>query len=346
MSDNESVVDRLVARWDELREGGQDISPRELCAAESHLGSPQLLLAVESRIEQLKSMDWLDDVAWADSVDRDAVDGPSSADRTPRPALPVTLGGRYELTSLIAEGGFGHVWRAFDRSLERWVAVKVTRIDCRAEARRVARLKHPGIVSVHDVGKENDLCYIVFDLVEGQTLTERIRENRLTWQESATIVAEVAEYVHYAHQKGFIHRDIKPANILLDENGKPVLADFGIAVTQCELERERVTSVGTLAYMSPEQLTPGAALDVRTDIYSLGVVLYELLTGSVPFTDRTMNGLRNKILAGRPEPPRDVDPLLPPAIERICLRCLSVAAQDRYSSADALAGELKKLLNE
>ena len=337
MSEQETIIDELVARWDELRADGQDVSPEELCAAELCAGSPQLLHEVKSRIEQLKAMDWMDEVPSRHN-------SLPSPDPMRAPPVPSTLGGRYELTSVIAEGGFGKVWRAFDRSLERWVAVKVTQIDCQAEARRVARLKHHGIVSVHDVGKEDGLCYIVFDLVAGQTLADRIKENRPTWQESAAIVAEVAEYVQYAHGKGFIHRDIKPANILLDELGKPILADFGIAVTQCELERERVTSVGTLAYMSPEQLRQGATIDARTDVYSLGVVLYELLAGSVPFADPIVIGLRNKILAGGPDSPRVLNPLVPPALERICLRCLSVAAADRYSSANELSVELKRML--
>src|SRR3984893_15949395 len=108
------------------------------------------------------------------------------------------------------------------------------------------------------------------------------------WEAAARIVAEGARHLRYAHEKGFVHRDIKPSNILLDEKGRPVLADFGIAVTECELRHEAMTSVGTLAYMSPEQLTVGGEIDARTDIYSLGVVLYELLTGQLPFTDPTV----------------------------------------------------------
>jgi len=223
--------------------------------------------------------------------------------------------------------------------LQRSVAVKVTTVNCYTEARRVARLKHHGIISVHDVGNQDGLCFIVFDLVEGTDLAQRIKQGPIPWREAVRIVAEVAEYLHYAHEKGFIHRDIKPANILLDEKGRPVLADFGIAVTECELRHEAVTSVGTLAYMSPEQLTLDSPIDARTDIYSLGVVLYELLTGQLPFNDPTVGGLRLHILTQHPKPIRAV----PPGLERLCLKCLSKRVEDRPPTAHDLANALREL---
>jgi serine/threonine protein kinase len=145
---------------------------------------------------------------------------------------------------------------------------------------------------------------IVFDLVEGSSLAEKIKQGAMSWQSSARIVAEVAENLQFAHNKGFIHRDIKPANILLDERGSPVLADFGIAITECELRHETLTSVGTLAYMAPEQLQVGRLVDARTDVYAPGVVLYELLTGRLPFVTPTLSGLRAEILASEPPSPR------------------------------------------
>jgi serine/threonine protein kinase len=222
--------------------------------------------------------------------------------------------------------------------------VKVTTLECVSEARRVASLKHHGIVSVHDVGFEGNHCYIVFDLVEGTDLARRIKESRPGWEEAARIVAEVAGHLHYAHDKGFVHRDIKPANILLDEKGRPVLADFGIAVTECELRREAMTSTGTLAYMAPEQLSAGGQVDPRTDVYGLGVVLYELLTGTVPFADPTLTGLRRRILSEDPKPVRSLNGDVPPDLERICMKCLSKAAGDRYGSANELAEALTAFL--
>jgi serine/threonine-protein kinase len=324
----EETVERLLARWDELRQQGQEVHPEQLCA-----DSPEFLGELNARVQRLKSMDWLD--------------------KTPSPStdlagqaihIPAIVGGRYRLERLIAEGGFGQVWRATDTALQRPVAVKVTTLECVGEARRVARLKHHGIVSVHDVGHEGVFCFIVFDLVEGTDLSRRIKESRPEWEEAARIVAEVAGHLYYAHEKGFIHRDIKPANILLDEKGRPVLADFGIAVTECELRHEAMTSTGTLAYMAPEQLTTTGQVDPRTDVYGLGVVLYELLTGTVPFTDPSLTGLRRRILAEGPQPVRSLNGAVPPPLDHICMKCLSKAAGDRYTSAGELAEELRVFL--
>jgi serine/threonine-protein kinase len=194
------------------------------------------------------------------------------------------------------------------------------------------------------VGNEAGFCFIVFDLVEGTDLGRRIKESRPGWQEATRIVAQVASHLHYAHEKGFVHRDIKPANILLDETGNPVLADFGIAVTECELRHEAMTSTGTLAYMAPEQLTGTGQVDHRTDVYGLGVVLYQLLTGTVPFTDQSLTGLRRRILTEAPQPVRSLNGAIPAPLEHICMKCLSKAARDRYASAKELAGSLEDFL--
>jgi serine/threonine-protein kinase len=256
------------------------------------------------------------------------------------------LGGRYRLEGLIAAGGFGQVWRATDTALLRPVAVKLTTLNCVDEARRVARFRHPGIVSVHDVGSEGAFCFIVFDRVEGASLAERLREGRPPWRESAALVATVAGHLHHAHEVGFIHRDIKPANILLDGAGRPVLADFGIAVTQAELRHEAVTSAGTLAFMAPEQLRAGGPIDARTDVYSLGVVLYELLTGRLPFHGDNVAGLREQILTASPPGIRGLNEAVPPRLEQVCLRCLAKEAGGRYATAEALAHDLRELMRD
>ncbi len=304
-----------------------------------------MLPELKIQIDRLKAMDWLD-----------AASEPSTSDLEVSPTddllesligqatIPAVLGGRYEMKSLMAEGGFSQVWRALDRSLGRPVAVKVTTVNCYSEARRVAQLKHHGIVTVHDVGNADNLCYIVFDLVEGHTLEEQIRLETLDWRQSARIVREVAQSVQFAHNKGFIHRDIKPANILIDESGAPILTDFGIAVTECELRHEAMTSVGTLAYMAPEQLQPGKSIDVRTDVYGLGVVFYELLTGRRPFSQSTLSALRAAILAGAPPAPRSLNSAIPEPVERICLKCLSPKREDRYPHAKDLAEAIAQQL--
>src|SRR5262249_33833704 len=199
-------------------------------------------------------------------------------------------------------GGFGRVYRGFDTWLERIVAVKVPRVDrpvtegevdqCRIEARKVARLRHPNIVPVHDVGREGATCFIVGEWVEGASLAARITADRPGCREAARIVAEVADALGHAHGAGFGHRDIKPGNILIDPRGRAFLTDFGIAAMEEDLLRD-VTTAGTLPYMAPEQLGEGLGpVDHRADLYALGVVLYELLTGWRPFRATTLMELR------------------------------------------------------
>ncbi len=245
----------LLARWDDLRQQGREVPAEELTA-----DAPELLPDLLEAVRRLRAMDWLDEPAAAPPSTQ-----PDGTEPGPLPRrVPGLLAGRYRLERLLAEGGFSQVWRAQDEALQRPVAVKMTAVDCVAEARRVARLRHPGIVTVHDVGSEGGLCFIVFDLVEGHDLAERLRGGPIPWPEAAALVAEVAEHLHHAHGQGFVHRDVKPANILLDERGQPVLADFGIAVTRCELLHETLSTPGTLAYMAPEQLGgPGSASETR-----------------------------------------------------------------------------------
>jgi serine/threonine-protein kinase len=329
-------LDELLARWEELREQGREVSAEELAG-----GAPELLDDVNAAVRRLKAMDWLD--APPDPGDAGAA---PKAPAPPGAGLPVppTLAGRYRLKERIAVGGFAEVWRAVDTALERDVAVKVTAVDCQAEARRVARLRHPGIVTVHDVGSENGLCFIVFDLVEGTDLAERLRRGRPDWRESVAVVAAVAGHLHHAHARGFIHRDVKPANILLDAEGRPVLADFGIAVTPCELKHEALSTPGTLAYMAPEQLGGAGQVGPRTDVYGLGVVLYQLLTGQLPFREPTLWGLRRQILNEVPAPVRALAPDVPPELEAVCLRCLAKHPEERPATAEEVARALKAFL--
>jgi serine/threonine protein kinase len=220
MSDDERLADMLL-RWEELQVTGQEPSAEELCRDCPHL-SP--LLA--ERIHALKV------TAWMDRHDDDGGPNPDPL----VPDTPRTLAGRYRLDEKIAEGGFAEVWKGHDLELLRAVAVKLPKPGrlasaerFMAEARRVAGLKHPGVVPVFDVGRDGDSCFIVSEFVEGGSLADRIATNRPTVQESARLVAEVAETLAYAHRQGFVHRDIKPANVLLDHHERALLADFGIA---------------------------------------------------------------------------------------------------------------------
>ena len=337
---NQTSLDELLEQWDERRSREEDFSIEELCGADR-----TLLPVLKERVEQLKSMDWLDEAfSSADSAELEMSLTASHESPFDSRQVPSMLGERYKLEQLLAQGGFAQVWRAFDTTLERSVALKLTTVNSYAEARRVAQLKHQGIITVHDVGFTDGHYYIVFDYVDGITLAERITARTLTWRESVRILAHVADSVHFAHTKGFIHRDIKPSNILLDRTDQPILADFGIAITECDLRQEVMTSVGTLAYMAPEQLAIGGVIDVRTDVYGLGIVLYETLTACHPYSGGTMSELRSQILNGQPQLPRAIDPSVPLECEQICLRAMSVSKDARFTSALELAEALQSLL--
>jgi serine/threonine protein kinase len=213
---------------------------------------------------------------------------PVRADSTP------THIGRYQVQRVLGEGGFGLVYLGHDDQLDRPVAIKVPHPGLvasegaaaayLAEARAVDRLDHPNIVPVHDVGSTEEYpCYIVSKYVNGTDLTQRIKASRPSLVEAAGLVATVAEALHHAHKQGLVHRDIKPANILLDTSGKPFVADFGLALREQDFGKGPCFA-GTPAYMSPEQARcEGHRVDGRSDIFSLGVVLYEPLTGRRPF---------------------------------------------------------------
>jgi serine/threonine protein kinase/formylglycine-generating enzyme required for sulfatase activity len=260
--------------------------------------------------------------------------------------------GRYRVVRKIDDGGFGTVYLAHDDFANRPVAVKVPRrdrIDSRraieaflSEARHAANLKHPNIVTLHDCGESDGLCFLVYEFIDGTSLAHQIRERRWPNRDAALLVAEVADALHYAHsQKHVFHRDIKPGNIVVDRSGVPHITDFGLAVREQDLEAERGRRAGTRAYMSPEQVRgEGHRIDGRSDIYSLGVVLYELLCGRPPY-DTQKSSLFDQILHGDPRPPRQIDDKIPPALERICLKALAKQVSQRYPTASDLSEELR-----
>ena len=247
-------------------------------------------------------------------------------------APPPEAFGRYQVRKALGAGGFGTVYLGHDTQLDRPVAIKVLR--CRPaesqveserflnEARRLARLSHPGIVTIHDFGVHDGQVYIVSDYLQGHDLSEWLKHNSPSWHEAALIAAALADALAHAHARRTVHRDVKPANIILTSDRGPVLVDFGLGLDESAAGGRELGAVsGTPAYMAPEQVAGEAhRIDGRTDVYSLGVVLYQMLCGIVPFRASTTRELLRQVHDDEPQPPRQLVREIPPELERVCLK--------------------------
>lgn len=296
--------------------------------------------------------------AWSRSTGTHAVGKTWIENSISAPPVERTRIGRYEVLGILGEGAFGTVYRAHDSNLSREVAIKVPRLGDKSDQERIAcllkeaeaaaSLSHPNIVKVFDFGHLDDGgCFVVFELVPGGNLSTEIRSGPISVERAVDLMIQIADGVHHAHQeKDLFHRDLKPANILLSHSGNPLITDFGLAVSEQSQIDTRGEVSGTLAYMSPEQ-TRGEAhlLDGRTDIWSLGVILYEMLTGRRPFAGTSPDEIFEQIQTRDPRPLCQISNQIPDAIGRVCLKCLQRAPSSRYSSASELAVQLRAIQN-
>jgi serine/threonine-protein kinase len=261
--------------------------------------------------------------------------------------------GPYKITEKIGEGGMAVVYKGYQKSLNRYVAIKVLRAELaqdqefvtrfRREALAVAELSHPNILHVYDAGFLNNIYYIVMAYVEGGSLKDLIGQGPVELNYAISIATQLADALHHAHQRGLIHRDVKPNNILMSRDGRPLLTDFGIAKALHEstgLTRTG-TSIGTPEYMAPEQIQ-GQKVDGRTDIYALGIVLYEMLIGWVPFTATTPVAALYKQVNEPPAPLRQANINVPDWLDAVVLKALAKSPSDRFQQASDLAEALRQ----
>ncbi len=288
--------------------------------------------------------------------ERDASAESHSEKGPPAARLPREFGD-YELLEEIGRGGQGVVFRAWQRSLNRIVAVKIIGIGqlttgahlkrLRREAEAAAKLNHPGIVPVYEVGEHDGTYYFSMRFVEGDCLDEVVGRGSISVREATELIAKIARTVHYAHEHGILHRDIKPGNILLDANGEPHLSDFGLArlVEHGSTVTGSLEVMGTPSYMAPEQAVGNnAAVGRVTDVYGLGAVLYELLTGHPPFAGATTYETIHLLLDSEPRQPRLWNRKIDRDLSAVCLKCLEKNPRYRYSSALELAEDLERWL--
>jgi hypothetical protein len=337
--ESETLLDLLV-RWEELRQQGKTVGAEELCPDDRRLQT--LLSARLARRERLHA----------------ALDLPGFTRHEPlaMPAsLPVIEG--YEIGELLGRGGMGLVFQARQKALKRTVALKlivsgahagaVERARFRTEAEAAARLDHPGIVQIYEVGEQAGCPYLALEYVSGGNLAERLDGAPMAPRRAAQLLLDLARAVQHAHEQGIVHRDLKPANVLLTETGAAKIGDFGLAklLDVEEGHTQTGTVLGSPSYMAPEQAEGKVrAIGPATDVYALGAILYEMLTGRPPFLGASFLETIDQVRTHEPAPPQTLQPKVPADLATISLKCLEKDPQERYPSAAALAHDLDLFL--
>jgi predicted Ser/Thr protein kinase len=351
----ESEILDLIVQWEEQRAAGRELSPEELCR-----DCPDLIEEIEARLQSVAVMNNLLDTrgsaphAAADSRPI-ATSHPSRRDPLRPESWPDLPG--YEILEEMGRGGMGIVYKARQIALGRLVAVKLVRADglipedwrrrFTQEAKAMALLQHPNVVQIHEIGRQREQQFLVMEYVEGQSLAASLVEGPWPARKAAEFVAIVARAMHAAHQQGVIHRDLKPGNILIAADGTPKICDFGLAKHWEQTADQTATGqlVGTPSYMAPEQvLGAHGTLGPAVDIYAMGAVLYELLTGRAAFMADNPLQILQLISRQEPVPPRQWQPAIPRDIETICLKCLAKDSRRRYATASDLADDLARFL--
>jgi predicted Ser/Thr protein kinase len=341
-------IDELMLLWEDARGQGREVSAAELCA-----DCPELADELDQRIRAVVEMERVLGVRDFASPRTVLVGGEGNGEHTAEP-LPTIPG--YEVVRVIGQGGMGVVYEAVQLLLGRRVAIKMIsgpRLGPKllgrfqAEAEAAARLQHPNVLQIFEVGQVRDRPFFSMEYVDGGTLAQLIAQEPIPVRRSAELVDTLARAVHTAHAQGIIHRDLKPANILLSQDGTPKIADFGLAkLLDADSGHTQTGEVlGTPSYMAPEQAEGMKDIGPGADVWALGAILYELLTRRPPFQGASALDSLRLVTSRDPIAPRKLNPSVPPDLEAICLKCLEKSVARRYASAQELADDLRRFLD-